>query len=58
MVCARLIPLLDEKTWKVNVGASVSLAITGIFLLGVFCAPAIGGFVVVADMLKEYGICE
>ncbi|KAK4149554.1 hypothetical protein C8A00DRAFT_46849 [Chaetomidium leptoderma] len=27
-------------------------------LLGVFCVPAIGGFVVVANMLTEYGICE
>jgi len=27
-------------------------------IFGVFCVPTIGGFVVVASMLRDYGVCD
>ncbi|EAQ87254.1 predicted protein [Chaetomium globosum CBS 148.51] len=53
---------------KVGLGGPSLLRVTvvltllggGLFILlaGLFCVPAIGGFVVVAGMLRETGICE
>jgi hypothetical protein len=52
------IPVYDEEKRETDKCLSVGLVITGVVLLGGFFVPAIGGFVVVGNMLKEYGICE
>jgi len=54
-----LIPDHNAKTGKMEKSLYIFLQIPlAIALLGLFCVPAIGGFVTVAGMLWEYGICE
>jgi hypothetical protein len=52
------VPAYDKEKRRTGKCLSFGSVITGIFLLGGFFVPAIGGFVVVGNMLKEYGICE
>lgn len=47
-----------ERDGSINKCSYVCMLLIGVVLLSAFCVPAIGGFVVVAEMLKEYGICE
>lgn len=52
------LPAYDDEKGRTGKCQSVSFVITGVVVLGGFFVPAIGGFVVVGNMLKEYGICE
>jgi len=53
------IPEHDKITGKVKKSSYFGNVIPfAIIFLGILCVPAIGGFVVVARMLEEYGICE
>jgi hypothetical protein len=55
---ALFIPEHDEKTGKVSKADYSAKIVAAVLYLGICCVPAIGGFVVVAGMLREYGICE
>ena len=49
----------DAKAGKVRWGSYLGWVIPALILfVGPLCVPAIGEFVVVGGMLREYGICE
>ncbi|KAK3358205.1 hypothetical protein B0T25DRAFT_541148 [Lasiosphaeria hispida] len=58
VVSGMFIPERDMETGKIGKCFYVCQLLTCILFLGIFCAPAIGGFLTVAKMLGEYGICE
>jgi len=53
------IPDRNKDTGKVDWGAYLVFMVPSLVLFFVpLCTPAIGGFVVVGNMLREYGVCE